>query len=95
MKTNLGVALVAGAVVLAGCGSGSPQQLGPFSFKPGTTTTIANVKTGATVRCLGIETAPVPPPGHEVSFSPNAVGASGTIQLQHMQNGSLTVSCTR
>jgi hypothetical protein len=94
MRTNLGVALVAGAVVLAGCGSGSPQ-LGPLSFKAGTTTSIANVATGATIRCIGIETAPVPPPGHEVSWSPDYPGASGTIHLLHMQNGSLTVSCMR
>jgi len=94
VKTARVTALVAGAAVLAGCGSGTPES-GPFSFKPGTMTTIANVKTGATVRCLGIETAPVPPPGQQVSFSPNAPGATGSIQLSHMQNGSLTVVCSR
>lgn len=79
---------------LDGCGSGSPQA-GPFTFKPGTTTTIANVETGATIRCLGVETAPAPPLGQQVSFSPNAVGSTGQIQLLHREDGSLTVSCIR
>ena len=88
------MALVTAAVLLAGCGSASPKA-GPFSFKAGTTATIANVKTGATIRCLGIETAPVPPLGQGADWTPHIVGASGEIQLLHHQDGSVTVSCIR
>ncbi|HLX33053.1 MAG TPA: hypothetical protein VKR79_09845 [Gaiellaceae bacterium] len=94
MKTALATALAVASLIVAGCGSGAPKP-GPFSFKAGTTATIANVATGATVRCIGIETAPVPPPGHEVAYSPDNPEASGTIDLLHMQNGSLVVSCNR
>jgi PBP1b-binding outer membrane lipoprotein LpoB len=95
VKRIVGIAVVAAAILLAGCGSGSSPQAGPFSFKPGTTTTIANVKTGATIRCLGVETAPAPPLGQQATWTPDLVGAKGEIQLLHMQNGSLTVTCTR
>lgn len=94
MRAALATALAAAAVVLAGCGSAT-LKAGPFSFEPGTMTTIANVKTGATVRCLDIETAPVPPVGQQSSFSPDRIGATGSIQLSHNQDGSLTVTCTR
>jgi hypothetical protein len=93
------MALGLASLVIAGCGSGSnlgtgPKR-GPLSFKAGTTTTIANVKTGALIRCLGIETAPVPPRGQQVAYSPDHLGSSGEIHLLHMENGSLTVSCVR
>jgi len=94
VKTIAWIAVVAAAVLLAGCGSGS-LQAGPFSVKPGTTTTIPNVKTGATIRCLGVETVPAPPLGQQATWSPDAPGATGAVQLLHMPNGSLTVTCTR
>jgi hypothetical protein len=66
------------------------------------TTTIPNVKTGRPILCQGWKGpgVKVPPPGSSASDSESENSQAGTvpssskqIQLEHLPNGSLTVSC--
>jgi hypothetical protein len=74
----------------------------------GRAATIPNVKTGTRVTCKGWPGpgAKVPPPGggvaeearqDTVTSGPASTGPSSSreLQLRHLRNGSITVSCTR
>lgn len=74
-----------------------PHQGGAAAFVAPTTTTIANSRTGATMRCVnhGIAAgAKVPPPGQDVTDSVDGTSSSATIDLTRKSDGSLVVSCT-
>jgi hypothetical protein len=65
------------------------------------TTTIPNVKTGTRIVCQGWpgRGVKVPPRGSEANVgegraSPNGTSRSHRVQLAHLENGSLTVSCS-
>jgi hypothetical protein len=97
MKAILTLVFLAMAgFALAACGSGTKS--GPHSFTGPVTTTVANPKTGATIRCTssnGVHVgAGVPPPGQEVTGNADATSGGATIQLRRRQDGSLVVSCT-
>jgi hypothetical protein len=65
------------------------------------TTTIPNVTTGTRIKCKGWpgRGVKVPPPGTQANVgggkaTPNGTLKSHVVQLTHLANGSLTVSCT-
>jgi hypothetical protein len=65
------------------------------------TTTIPNVQTGTRIECKGWpgRGVKVPPRGSEANVgegkaTPNGTTTSHGVQLTHLENGSLTVSCT-
>lgn len=94
MKTTLPllVALIAG--LMAGCGSST--TLGSVTVTAPTTTTIAHVKTDASIRCKVKGTAvgaKAPSPGHQVTASSDGRSPT-TLQLSRRHDGSLIVSCT-
>lgn len=74
--------------------------LGPITVTGTETTVIANVKTGTFVRCKGGPTVKVPPPGSganvgEGRSTPGGTGGSSRqMNLTHLENGTVTVSCT-
>lgn len=90
------ILLMAAGFVLAACGSGAKP--GPRSFAGPVTTTIANAKTGETIKCTSSkgmhQGAVVPPPGHGVAGIGDGPSGGATIQLTRRQDGSLVVSCT-
>jgi hypothetical protein len=92
MKSLLVLLLLAVAgFALAGCGSGTKGRSGSVTITG--TTTIANVKTGALIRCKGGPGAEVPPPGQGVTGSADGPSSSGEIQVDHRQDGSVVASC--
>lgn len=102
---GLGLVAVLGFAV-ASCGSGKRRV--SITFTRPTTTMIVDVRTGTTISCdagpgakaVGISVV-VPPPGQgTISRAGGAVGesadegnASAKIQLTHLRDGAVTVSC--
>jgi len=84
------VLLAAFGFVVTGCGAG--QKVGSLSFTPPTTTTVANVKTGALVRCQKAG-ATIPAPGKGVAGSSDWGSGATQLQLTRRQDGTLLVSC--
>jgi hypothetical protein len=77
-----------------------PVPFGPITVKGTETTVISNVKTGTVVRCKGGPSVKVPPPGSgadvgEGRSTPSGTGGSSReMRLTHLENGTVTVSCT-
>ena|SRR6478735_1706375 len=101
VKALLALALIAVAgFALAGCGS-SKRAVSPHLIIVTGTTTVSNVKTGVFIGCKGGPAAKVPPRGEGVDSSASQVAVTtttgvpqaGAIQLTHLKNGSVTVSC--
>jgi hypothetical protein len=84
---------------LAGCGA-SKRAVSRLIIVT-RTTTVSNVKTGVFIGCKGGPAAKVPPRGEGVDSSASQVAVTttigvppaGAIQLTHLKNGSVTVSC--
>lgn len=91
MKATFALVLLVSVGFAAGCGSGTKAGSGPTTIVG--TTTIANVKTGALIRCKGGPGAEVPPPRQGVGGSADGPASSGEIQLTHRQDGSVVASC--
>jgi hypothetical protein len=85
------VFLVIGGLALAGCASGTKARSGSITITG--TTTIADVKTGALIRCKGGPGAEVPSPGQGVTGSADGPSSSGEVQVNHLQDGSVVAAC--
>ena len=91
-KILLLMLLAALGVITAGCGGSGTKAAGPITVTG--TTTISNVKTGTLVKCKAGPGSVVPPPGHEVTQTPEGSAVStGGLQLNHRQDGSLVAKC--
>ena len=80
---------------------GQAMRSSPITFTG--TTTVPNVATGTLIHCKGGPSAKVPRRGATVAAGEDKLSPVGTpppttpsraIQLTHLQNGSVTVSCT-
>ena len=78
------------------------RPAGPITVTGTATTAISNVKTSTLVRCKGGMGAKVPRIGYSVEAGGMSAGPSsstrprreGEIELNHLVNGSITVSCS-
>lgn len=109
MASLLAVAAAAGAYFLGGLGPAGPTKptatsavrssegkvFGPINITGPTVTTVNSVATGALVRCDGSVGAKAPPPGRRVNGPINRSNPalSPQIELKHLWNGSLVISC--
>jgi hypothetical protein len=91
VKAVLALAVV--GLVAVGCGAGMKTGSGGPLTVTGTTT-IANVKTGALIRCKGGPGAEVPPTGQGVGANADGPSSSGELQLSHRQDGSVVAVCS-
>ena len=83
------VLLAAVGCLAAACGSSNGEVSGPITVVG--TTTIANAKVGAVLRCKGGPSARVP---HWFGGSAlRSPGVPGQIAIVHRHDGSVTVSC--
>lgn len=99
MKTIGAMVAAAVGLALAGCGSSSgAKTTAPMTILTApTTTTISNVKTGATVFCKNKDVqakAKVPSPGHGTGVFADGTSSSASLQLSRHSDGSLAVSCS-
>jgi hypothetical protein len=106
MRLSAVTPLLVVAVAAAGCGATKRIVVNVRTTPAraivvdGPTTTISNVQTGMRIRCRGWrQSVKVPPPGStanagEGKATPNGTSSSKNMQLTHLANGSITVSCT-
>ena len=83
--------LAAAGFAVVACGSGTTKT-GTLTFTRSTTTTLAHVKTGTSVRCGGVG-AYVPAHGG-ITGNADGPSSSATLQVKRLASGAVRISCT-